>query len=87
MTAHPACIARPRARAGELEARVVEAMRPGPVGVLTIAEHLGADPKFVRVVVMRMVDQGRARHRGWTEQLAGQGAKPRMRFELVGGAA
>jgi hypothetical protein len=76
-----------RARPGELEARVVEAMRAGPVDVVAIAESIGVEPRYVRAVVMRLVDHGKARHRGWTEQLAGQGAKQRMRFDLVGGAA
>jgi hypothetical protein len=76
-----------RARPGELEARVVEAMRAGPFDVLTVAERIGSEPRYVRAVLRRLDEEGRLRRCGWTPKAAGQGKRQRQLFELVGGAS
>jgi len=76
-----------RARPGELEARVVEAMRAGPVDVLTMAERIGSEYRYVRAIMDRLVEEGRARRNGWTEKRPGIRDRRRVLFELVGGAS
>lgn len=66
-----------------LQDDIVAELEKGASTPSRIAAAISSKADYVRVVLLRLVDQGRARIAGWEDNGCTRGKRKAMRFELV----